>query len=73
MNICELRHVPDNALPYFGVTGDLLSLTVKPDDVVVCAHCPNIHVRVQGDLTVARVRMLAKQFSVLADTMERQR
>lgn len=70
MRLCDLRHVPGTTEPYFTLTGDLLVLTLKPEAMLVCPHCPNIHVRVLAAVTPTEIRGLASQFLTLANQLE---
>jgi hypothetical protein len=53
------------------VDGDgALILTISSEDLLVCARCPNLHVRLRGLGTPARIRLFALGLFHLADHVE---
>jgi hypothetical protein len=57
--------------PYFFLEENgTLALTIEPDDLCVCAECPNLHIRVLAAATPTDLRQFAKALTTLADLIE---
>ena len=71
MNICELRLAPGNTPRYLALGPDhVLVLTVQPDDLLVCAHCPNLHIRMLEHATPSELRAAAEGLLAMAAVLE---
>ena len=75
-----MRHTskaPKISPPYLSVVGEdedgdpILMLTVDADALIVCAHCPRLHVRVMNlPGTSAAIRHFATSLRQWADRMD---
>ena len=50
----------------FTIDGDNLILTIDPESLHVCRHCPNLHVLILKDVTLEKMKQLVIGIAHLA-------
>jgi hypothetical protein len=50
----------------FDISGDHLVLTIGPDSLHICPHCPNLHVLILKNVSRAKMRELVLGIAHLA-------
>lgn len=61
----------ESPTPYFYIGDDCSLMVVVPtDDLHVCQHCPDLHVRILSDATPTNMRVLAVALVNWAKWME---